>query len=142
VSACRRGARGCKLPTEADRPELLHSAPRQLAIALLYWTVVRLRIIIRRQFQITFSPSGLWRFLRREGLSPQRPLKRALERDEEAIRRWVRQEYPRIRAEARNHRAILYFGDESGVRTDHVSGRTWAQRATRRRFTGPAAGTW
>jgi hypothetical protein len=106
------------------------------------WTVVRLRIIIRRQFQITFSPSGLWRFLRREGLSPQRPLKRALERDEEAIRRWVRQEYPRIRAEARNHRAILYFGDESGVRTDHVSGRTWAQRATRRRFTGPAAGTW
>ncbi len=32
-------ARGCKLPTEADRPELLHSAPRQLAIALLYWRV-------------------------------------------------------------------------------------------------------
>jgi transposase len=92
------------------------------------WTVVRLRIVIRRQFHITFSPSGLWRFLRREGLSPQRPLKRALERDEEAIRRWVRQEYPRIRAEARKHRAILYFGDESGVRTDHVSGRTWAQR--------------
>ena len=37
-------------------------------------------------------------------------------------------EYPRIRAEARKIGAILYFGDESGVRTDHVSGRTWAQR--------------
>jgi transposase len=92
------------------------------------WTVARLRAVIRRQFHVTFSTSGLWRFLRREGLSPQRPLKRALERDEEAIHRWVRQEYPRIRAEARKHRAILYFGDESGVRTDHVSGRTWAQR--------------
>jgi transposase len=92
------------------------------------WTVVRLRTVIRRQFDITFSPSGLWRFLRREGLTPQRPLKQALERDEVAIRQWVRREYPRIRAEARKLRAILYFGDESGVRTDHVSGRTWAQR--------------
>lgn len=92
------------------------------------WTVARLRTVIRRQFHITFSSSGLWRFLRREGLSPQRPLKRALERDETAIRRWVQREYPRIRAEARKQRALLYFGDESGVRTDHVSGRTWAQR--------------
>ncbi len=92
------------------------------------WTVARLRAVIRRQFRIAFSPSGLWRFLRREGLSPQRPLTRALERDEAAIRRWVHREYPRIRAEARKQRALLYFGDESGVRTDHVSGRTWAQR--------------
>ncbi len=92
------------------------------------WTVPRLRTLLRHQFQVTLSRSGLWEFLRREGLTPQRPLKRALERDEAAIRQWVRREYPRIRAEARKHRAILYFGDESGVRTDHVSGRTWAQR--------------
>lgn len=92
------------------------------------WTVPRLRVLLRRQFHVTLSRTGLWEFLRREGLSPQRPLKRALERDEEAIRRWLRTEYPRIRAEARKIRAILYFGDESGVRTDHVSGRTWAQR--------------
>ncbi len=92
------------------------------------WTVPRLRVLLRRQFHVTLSRSGLWEFLRREGLSPQRPIKRALERDERAIRRWLRTEYPRIRAEARKIGAILYFGDESGVRTDHVSGRTWAQR--------------
>ena len=92
------------------------------------WTVARLRKVLRHRFHVVFSPSGLWRFLRREGLSPQRPLKIALERDEAAIRRWLRQEYPRIRAEARKTKALLYFGDESGVRTDHVSGRTWGQR--------------
>lgn len=77
---------------------------------------------------MTLSRTGLWEFSRREGRSPQRPIKRALERDEAAIRRWLRTEYPRIRAEARKIGAILYFGDASGVRTDHVSGRTWAQR--------------
>lgn len=92
------------------------------------WTVPRLRALLRRQFHVTLSRTGLWEFLRREGLSLQRPIKRALERDEAAIRRWLRMEYPRIRAEARKIGAILYFGDESGVRTDHVSGRTWAQR--------------
>lgn len=92
------------------------------------WTVARLRVLLRRQFHVTLSRSGLWEFLRREGLSPQRPLKRALERDEVAIRRWLRTKYPRIRAAARKIGAILYFGDESGVRTDHVSGRTWALR--------------
>lgn len=92
------------------------------------WTVARLRKVLRQRFHVTFSPSGLWRFLRREGLSPQRPLKLALERDAAAIRRWLREEYPRIRAAARKTRALLYFGDESGVRTDHVSGRTWGQR--------------
>ncbi len=92
------------------------------------WTVPRLRTLIRHEFRVRLSRSGLWEFLRREGLTPQRPLKRALERDAVAIGRWLRKEYPRIRAEAGKIGAVLYFGDESGVRTDHVSGRTWAQR--------------
>ncbi|HKV88939.1 MAG TPA: IS630 family transposase, partial [Candidatus Dormibacteraeota bacterium] len=92
------------------------------------WTIPRLRVLLQREFRVALSRSGLWEFLRREGLSPQRPLKRALERDEVAVRRWLRTEYPRIRVEARKIGAILYFGDERGVRTDHVSGRTWAVR--------------
>jgi len=48
-----REAQGCKLPTEADRPELLRSAPRQLAIALLYWRLNPWSIYL-------FSPPPSW----------------------------------------------------------------------------------
>lgn len=112
----------CRLKQDVQRPATEFGFVSDL------WTIPRLRVLLRREFRVALSRSGLWEFLRREGLSPQRPLKRALERDEVAVRRWLRTEYPRIRAAARKMGAILYFGDESGVRTDHVSGRTWAVR--------------
>ena len=52
---------------------------------------------------------------------------RAYEQDPERVRRWKEEEYPAIRAEAKAVGAQIFFCDEAGVRTDHHSGRTWAE---------------
>jgi len=59
------------------------------------------------------------------GLTPQKPLMRAYERDPEAIEAWKRETYPSITAAAKRESAEIYFWDESGFRADAVQGTTW-----------------
>jgi transposase len=61
------------------------------------WTLRRIRELIRRQFGVAYHPNDLAARLRASGWSPQIPAVRAKERDEEAIRAWLEQEWPRIR---------------------------------------------
>jgi len=62
------------------------------------------------------------------GLSAQRPLWRAYQQDPAAVDRWVKEEFPKIRKEAEQLGAEIWFGDEAGVRSDAHSGTTWAPR--------------
>ena len=62
------------------------------------------------------------------GLTPQKPLQRAYQRDPQAIERWQRETYPGIAAAARQSGADIYFWDESGFRADTVHGKTWAPK--------------
>jgi hypothetical protein len=75
---------------------------------------------------VEMTPQGVGQLLRRLGLSPQRPLYRAYQQNPEAVRQWKEDRYPEIREQARQEGAEIYFGDESGVRTDHHAGTTWA----------------
>lgn len=59
------------------------------------------------------------------GLTPQKPLKRAYQRDAQAIERWKREDYPGIAKQAKARQAEIAFWDESGFRADTVQGRTW-----------------
>jgi transposase len=60
------------------------------------------------------------------GLTPQRPVWRAYQQKPEEVQKWLNEEYPKIRALARRHKAQIFFGDEAGVRSDHHAGTTWA----------------
>jgi transposase len=66
--------------------------------------------------------------LARLGLTPQKPLERAYQRDPEAIERWQREQYPRIAAQAKRAGAEILFWDESGFRADAVHSKTWGVR--------------
>ena len=68
------------------------------------------------------------RLLAQLGITCQRPLHRALERDESLVRQWLKQDYPRIRAQALREKAKIYFGDAAHMRSDHHSGRTWGKK--------------
>ena len=63
-----------------------------------------------------------------ESTWPQRPLWRAFQQDAERVQKWVKEEYPQIRALAQKLEADIFFGDEAGVRSDFHSGKTWAVR--------------
>ena len=79
-------------------------------------TLARIGQLIQRLTGVRYHPGHLWAVLhQRLGWSVQRPLRRALERDEHAIARWVAQDWPRIKQAARRRKARIAFFDESGA---------------------------
>jgi transposase len=61
------------------------------------WTLARIRQLINQEFKIVYHRNYLNRLLRKLGLTPQVPLPRAVERDEELIRAWIEHDWPRIK---------------------------------------------
>ena len=100
--------------------------PLQLRFEFALWTRGMVRDLIRETFGVHLSEVSVGRLLRKLGLSPQKPLRRAYEQDPEGVQKWMDEEYPKIRALAKKERASVYFGDEAGVRSDFHSGTTWA----------------
>ena len=74
------------------------------------------------------TDQGVGKYLRRWGLSFQRPDKRAVEQDAEAMRVWRKETWPAIRASAKAEDGEVLFADQVGIRSDQVSGRTWGER--------------
>jgi hypothetical protein len=66
------------------------------------------------------------RYLRGWGFSPQKPQRRALEQNPVAVARWLDEEYPAVRAQARQEGGVVLWLDEMGVRSDAAAGRSWA----------------
>jgi len=100
--------------------------PRQLSFGMALWTRKMVAELIHRQFGVRLSLVTVGRILRKLGMSPQRPLYRAYQQDPKKVRKWKEKVYPAIRAEAASAGAAIFFADESGVRTDHHAGTTWA----------------
>ena len=85
-----------------------------------------IRVLIRREFAVSLSEVSVGRLMRRLGFSPQRPLYRAWQQDPALVERWRAEDYPKIAARAKREGALIYFADESGIRSDHHAGTTWA----------------
>src|SRR5690348_182222 len=101
------------------------------------WTCARITELIRRHFGVTFHHDHVGRFLRnRLNWTPQKPQRRARERDEPAIAQWKQDEFPRIAAAARQRDAHLVFLDESGFFLTPTVRRTWAPRGSKPKLDG------
>lgn len=79
----------------------LLAGPRKAGYATELWTCPRVAEVIQRLFGVTYHVDYVGTLLHKLGWSPQKPEQRARERDEEAIARWRREDWPRIKKEAR-----------------------------------------
>jgi len=78
-----KGAKVCGFPTEL-------------------WTCPRVAELIRREFGVQYHVDHVSRLLHSLGFSPQKPERRAMERDEEGIRRWVKGRWPNVKKKPAN----------------------------------------
>ncbi len=102
------------------------SNPRQYAFPFALWTLALVRELIGKEFGVALSEVSVGRILRTLGLSAQRPLRRAVERDPLRVSEWLQQEFPALRARAKREGALIFFADEAGIRSDYHTGTTWA----------------
>jgi transposase len=102
--------------------------PRQYGMDFGLWTRSVVAELIDRKFGIRLGLTAVGALLAKLGLTPQKPLQRAYQRDPEAIERWQRETYPAIARQAKADGGDVFFWDEAGFRADAVHGRTWGVR--------------
>ncbi|MFT4196300.1 MAG: IS630 family transposase, partial [Pseudoxanthomonas sp.] len=99
--------------------------PRQYGFDFGLWTRQIVRELVLQKFGVTLSLASIGALLARVGLTPQKPLQQAYQRDPAAVARWGQETYPAIMRQAKREKAEVYFWDESGFRADAVQGRAW-----------------
>jgi transposase len=85
---------------ERQREQLvarLREGPENLGYQTPLWTCNRVGHLIQEEFGVSYHAGHVWKVLRELNWSPQRPVGRALERDEEAIDHWKRKTWPAIK---------------------------------------------
>lgn len=102
--------------------------PDQLRLPFMLWTREAVRDLIEQRFGISVSPRTAGRYLARWGFTPQKPVRRAYEQNPRAVKRWLQNEYPAIRAQAKREKAVIHWGDEMGLRSDYQAGRSYSRR--------------
>lgn len=115
------GLRRLRTRRSTGRPAKLTVAQRKTLVRLLKkgaqkagfptdrWTLARVQVLIRRELGVSYQVRYLGRVLRQLGWSPQVPLPRAVERDEDLIRAWLAQDWPRIKQSAAVRRRNRLF---------------------------------
>ena len=124
-----RPSGGSLLPWQAAQiaKTVVDRYPDQLKLPFYLWTREAVAGLIEQKFGIRLSVWTVGRYLARWGFTPQKPLRKAFEQDPEQVRQWLEEKYPEIRRLAKQKKAEIYWGDEMGLRSDHVCGRSYGR---------------
>ena len=90
--------------------------PDQMKLPFALWTAQAVRALIHKKFGKTLGLSTMPLYLKRWGLTAQKPLTRATPRDPQRIAAWRAQDYPSIAARAKREKAVIHWSDETDVR--------------------------
>jgi transposase len=102
--------------------------PDELGLPFALWSRAAVRMLIAGRCGVELAVRTVGKYLARWGFTAQKPIRRAYEQDPAAVRRWLRRDYPAIVARAKRARGIVVWGDETGLRSDDVRGRSYAPR--------------
>jgi len=110
-------------------PEFLWHGAQAYGFRGAVWTCARIARVIEEEFGIRYHKGHVSRLLQELHWTPQIPIRRAIQRDEGAIRHWRVEVWPELQRRARRERRVLIFEDESGFYLLPSVVRTYAPEA-------------
>ena len=102
--------------------------PRNFGYAEALWTRRIISDLIRKKFRVKLGLTAVGELLALLGVTPQKPLRRAYERDPKKIKIWQEKDYPKIRTRAKRRKAEILFLDEAGILSDAALQATWGEK--------------
>jgi transposase len=102
--------------------------PDALGLPYALWSRAAVRDLVAQRHGVRLAVRSTGRYLARWNFTAQKPLRRAYEQSAAAVQHWLRQDYPAIRAQAKREKGAVFWGDETGLRSDDVRGRSYAPR--------------
>ncbi|MER7049258.1 winged helix-turn-helix domain-containing protein [Streptomyces jumonjinensis] len=112
----------------AVRQAVLDRFPSDLGLSGQLWTRGQIGKLIFKLYRVRFTEPGVGKYLKRWGLTFQRPDKRAGPRGAEAVRVWHEETWPALRARAKTENGEVLFAGQVGIRSGQVIGRTWGAK--------------
>ncbi len=115
--------------TEKQRQQvkrwILGKDPRQYGLNYGLWTRRIVQRLLHDKFGVELGLTAVGRLLASLEITPQKPLRRAYERDPVAVALWVAETYPQLKKRAKRLGAKIFFLDEAGFQSDPALGRTY-----------------
>jgi transposase len=126
----KRGVKGGKKINGKQAAEvrklIKDKMPDQLKLPFGLWTREAVQQLILDRYGIALSRWQVGRYLKRWGYTPQKPIRKAFEQKPEKVKQWLNEEFPKIKKPCTQEKGVIYFGDETGMRSDHQAGRSYA----------------
>jgi transposase len=94
---------------------LIDKSPSQLKISFALWTREAVQFLIQQQCDFAMPVRTVGEYLKRWGFTPQKPAKWAKEQSTPAVVKWLTKDYPGIAKKAKQEKAEIYWGDETGL---------------------------
>lgn len=110
------------------RNAVMGKHPDQLKLPFVMWNRAAVQRLIAQRYHVTLSLRAVGNYLKRWGMTPQKPLKRAYEKCGEAVAYWLNATYPKIKKQAQKQGETIYWGDQMGLRSDHTAGRSYSPK--------------
>jgi len=130
LSSTKSTGRPSKL-TQQEINELLtffENDAMQYGFETPLWTCKKIQKIVKQRFDKKIHTTNIMRWIKKSNITNQKPQRRASQRDEKAVEKWLVEEWPKIKAHRRRWHAMLYFLDEAGISLTPVMGKTWAPK--------------
>jgi transposase len=107
---------------------IVDKMPEQLKLNFALWTRKAVKELIEQEFGIVLAITTMGDYLRKWGFTPQKPKKMAYEQCPKKVQKWLDEEYPAIKEQAKEENAEIYWGDETGVKNQCNHGRSYAPK--------------
>jgi len=107
---------------------IIDTMPEQLKLPYGLWTRKAIKALIKREFKVSIAIRTMGDYLNRWGFTPQKPKKKAYEQNDELVKKWLKEQYPSIKEQAKEDNAEIHWGDETGVRNESQYGRSYAPK--------------